>query len=538
MTAGWMVALVVVALGVTREGAVAGSLDDIFVVLHEARGWAAHFGALPQVLESDSLGRPLVEGATSPADVLVKAVCLIAAPSADPLVVAGWVCFGWLAIGAFVVAWGAIAVGAGWRRGSVVAAGWACSLGLVDASSYRLEGALFAAVWASLLIAATMRRKRMSLLLAAVLCAVRPEGVILGPATALWAHRESLRPSVAALCLGTAAPVVCGRLVVFGGWAPQSFVAKSSDDRLLEVQDGILYLDAALRTPAGIALVVLFAAGLWGLWSQRSTASEELPGKSVHQGLLALAAVAAAVLVVSGGDGYSGTRLALPLAAPIWISAAVPASGTAALQRVSIGFALALQIFALQAPGGRWRWAGAGPVELAQSTVERLIAGPVGMEAFEGDEHVLRAVNDGLAGETLAHRHAQRFRWFSPETKILDLTGLTSREVGALPAPGRVSFGRDAIDYAIDCRVGALFLDVLRSRPSSFAGESPSILADPDEALRFLGPPPLDHALAARLAASYVTASTRHSATGGWFNLLVRRDLAPRFESSGFLIGR
>ena len=156
----WLLALAVLAIGVTREGAVAGSLDDLFVVLHEARGWAAHIGALPQALEGDAIGRPTVEGATSPADVLVKAICLVVAPSADPLVIAGWVCFGWLAVGALVVAWGAAALGAGRGARADRHRGVVLLLGLIEASSYRLEGALFAVVWASLLISAATRRAR------------------------------------------------------------------------------------------------------------------------------------------------------------------------------------------------------------------------------------------------------------------------------------------------------------------------------------------------------------------------------------------
>lgn len=533
----WLLALAVLAIGVTREGAVAGSLDDLFVVLHEARGWAAHIGVLPQALEGDAIGRPTVEGATSPADVLVKAICLVVAPSADPLVIAGWVCFGWLAVGALVVAWGAAALGAGRGRVLIVTAGWCCSLGLIEASSYRLEGALFAAVWASLLISAATRRARSSLLLAVAICAVRPEGFVLGPAAALWAHRGSLRLSVVAMCLATAAPVLCGRLLAFGAWAPQSFVAKSSDDRVLEVQDGLGYLDAALRTPAGLALILLVASGLWCLWRARATRPEEASGECVRPGLMALAGLAAAVLVASGGDGYAGARLALPLATPIWLAAAVPAAGGSIVLRTSVGLAFALQFLVVLNPAGQLRWPGVGPIELLHSTGQRLLAGPSGLEAFEGDEGVFRAVHDSLDGETLAHRHAQRFRWFSPETKILDLTGLTSREVGALPAPGRVTFGRDAIAHGVDQGVGAFFLDVLRARPAPLAGQSLLVLADASAAMRFLGPPPLEHRLATRLSEFYVPASIPHPGAEGWFSLLVRRDLAARFEASGFLVG-
>ena len=530
----WLLALSVLAVAVTREGLMAGSLDDVFVVLHEARGWAAHVGALPDTLAHEGLGRPAVEGATSPADVLVKMISMVVAPSADPLVVAGWVCLGWLATGALVIAHGAVALGAGRIRVAVVAAGWACSLGLVEATSYRLEGALFAVAWAALLLAAARERRRTALVLSVLLCAVRPEGLVLGPAAALCAHRNALSATVVARCVSSAAPVLGARLIAFGTWAPQSYRAKSSDDRWLELQDGLGYLDASLRTPAGAALLVLAAGILWSLWVGREVEGVQRSSDRMRCSLLSLAGLAAVLLAVSGGDGYAGSRLALPLAAPVWIAAAVPAVAGVGVQRVCLGLAMCLQLVGLQVSAGEPGGEGVRPLELARSTVHRLRAGPSGLEAFEGDEEVLRATADALGGETLAHRHAQRFRWFDPGLKILDLTGLTSKEVGGLPAPHRVTFGRDAIEYAIDERVGALHLDVLRARPAPLAGESPTVLADELRALRFVGPPPLGEAVAARLAEQYVCASYPHTRAAGWFNLLVRRDLAGRFEAAGF----
>lgn len=532
--AAWLLALSVLAVAVTREGLMAGSLDDVFVVLHEARGWAAHIGLLPDTMADEGLGRPTVEGATSPADVVVKMISMVLAPSADPLVVAGWVCLGWLAMGALVIAHGAVALGAGRLQAAAVAAGWACSLGLVEAASYRLEGALFAAVWGALLVAAARERRNTALVLSVLLCAVRPEGFVLGPAAALCAHRSSPSAIVVARCVSSAAPVLGARLIAFGSWAPQSYRAKSSDDRWLEFQDGLGYLDASLRTPAGAALLVLAAGVLWSLWVGRAAQGGPRSSDRLRCSLLSITSLAAVILVLSGGDGYAGSRLALPLAAPVWIAASVPAFSGVTVQRVCLGLALCLQIVGLQPSVGEPRREGLESLNLAWSTVNRLRAGPSGLEAFEGDQEVLRAAAEALGRETLAHRHAQRFRWFSPGLHILDLTGLTSKEVGDLPAPHRVTFGRDAIAYAIDERVGALHLDVLRARPSPLAGESPKVLADEMHALRFVGPPPLGGDVAARLAEQYVCASYLHPGAAGWFNLLVRKDLVGRFEAAGF----
>lgn len=533
----WILALAVLAVGVTREAAVAGSLDDVFVVLHEARGWGAHLGVLPQSLGAEGLGRPLVEGATSPADVLVKMISLVVAPSADPLVVAGWVCLAWLSLGAFVISRGAVALGAGWSRAAIVTMGWASSLGLVEAASYRLEGALFAATWTALLIASALERRRTALVLALLLGAVRPEGLVLGPAAALWCHRSSLGRLVVARCIATAVPTLAFRLLAFGTWAPQSYFAKSSDSRLLEIQDGLSYLDAALRTPAGLATLLLGSGALWALWVGRPSDGQERSQRRVRSGLIGLSALAAVILVLSGGDGYAGSRLAVPLAGPIWISASLPAPGAVVAQRTCLAFALGLQLIGLHGAADGGRWKGAGAFEVARTTVERMRSGPSGLEAFEGDQEILRVVAEALDGETLAHRHAQRFRWFSPDLAILDLTGLTSAAVSRLPAPHRVTFGRDAIAFALDEQVGAFHLDVLRARSAPIAAESPLVLADGERALKFVGPPALEVELAARLAEGYVGASRRHPGAAGWFNILVRRDLAARFASEGFRVG-
>lgn len=537
--AAWMAAVLVLMVGVTREGAIAGSLDDVFVVLHEARGWAASLGVLPAELDGPGLVRPAVEGSTSAVDTGVKLVGLVLAPEADPLALAGWTGLLWMVAGAGLMVLGARVAGSGPWLTAAVAVGWASSLGLVEAAGYRLEGPLFALVWTALLVAALGRRVRGAFLLAVLLAAVRPEGLVLGPAAALWARRGRPRLQGVGFAACSVLPILALRLALFGSWAPQSYRAKSSDSRVLELLDGLGYLDGALRTPAGVALLLLTICLLWSLWIARDGRGLRRLAVDTRAGLLGLGGLAAAVLIASGGDGYVGARLALPLAAPLWLAVSIPARAFQAriAQRAAVSAALCLQLLGTLAPGAGWSPPDLDPLRVAREAWGGLRAGPSGMEAFSGDAEVLAAAEQALAGETLAHRHAQRFRWFAPELEILDLTGLTSAEVGSLPAPGRVTFGRDAIDHALSQRVGALHLDVERARPRAQADHPATVLADPTRALWFVGPPRLDESLAAALDRDYVGASLAHPGAAGWFNLLVRRDLAQRFRDAGFRVG-
>ncbi|MEM9382306.1 MAG: hypothetical protein AAGB93_20295, partial [Planctomycetota bacterium] len=167
-----------------------------------------------------------------------------------------------------------------------------------------------------------------------------------------------------------------------------------------------------------------------------------------------------------------------------------------------------------------------------------LRAGPTGLEAFEGDARALSAVHEALGDEVFAHRHVQRYRWFEPGAAVLDLTGLTDAEVARRPAPGPVRFGRDAVDLALDRRVGALHLDPLRARPAALAAADPlRALSDPSVAPAFGGPPYLDPELARRVAVDYRGASLALPEAGGFFNLFVRTDLADRFRAAGFSVG-
>ncbi|MEM9802072.1 MAG: hypothetical protein AAGA20_17240 [Planctomycetota bacterium] len=521
-------------LGIALAGAVAavvglaavawaeppGSLDDLFVVLADARAW------LGGDERSGPLPRPEVESSTSPLDVGAKALTLIACGSGDAVRATGWIQLILVALLAFLAA--AAAGGSATHR-ALFACGVVLAPGVAEAAAFRLEGPLFAVLWIACVDAVLRGRARATLALSLGAMLARPEGMLLAP-LACWLaagsdRRRAARFALGALALGGLITAV--RLALFGDPLPNTFYAKSAESRLLELQDGLQYLGAALAgSPEGLGLTLLAAVST-GLVVMRRGATGVEPARRA----LVLAAAAAVIVVVSGGDAYAGARLVLPVGIPVWLAAARlrPLAGRVVLPAAAASLALQL--------------VGALPAAHAATAFERLrlavVGGPIGLDAFEGDERVFDAVAAALGTETLAHRHLQRFRWFEPSAEILDLTGLTDREVARRPTPGPVRFGRDAVDLALDRRVGAIHLDPLRARSGALAEvDLVAALSDPAVAPRYGGPPYLPLDLARSLADVYCAASLPHPDAGGSFNLLVRRDLAERFEAQGFAVAR
>ena len=104
---------------------------------------------------------------------------------------------------------------------------------------------------------------------------------------------------------------------------------------------------------------------------------------------------------------------------------------------------------------------------------------------YIGTEHVLLGlVKEGSGvGANVLKRLPIDLRKVRIEVEKLVKAGPEMVTLGKLPLPPRA---KKVIEYAIDERVGALHLDVLRARPAPLAGESPTVLADELRALRFV----------------------------------------------------
>lgn len=498
-------------------------------------------------------GASLVEGSTSLLDWSLKGALLRALPAWDPLRMAGWLGLAWLVLGVTVAA----LAGARWSGSKVVGAGVGClvalSPGLTESAAYLLEGPLFACLWLLALVAAAERRLWRCWVWSLLLAAARPEGLALAPCLMAWAGRGEVRgepvrwrKSVAWAAAGALAAgiVTLTRHAVYGDWLPNTYYAKSSGSRWLEFQDGLRYVldvlwQGSSPTAAALALgaAVLIVIGRSWRGSSFELGGAECRGTAV--GLLAFAGLYAAGVIWSGGDSYLGARLFMPIGLATWL--ALGASLRGATSTVT-ALALAVPSMALVAPffGDSGSLHSVPLQKVLPRTVDALSAGPVGMEAFAGDREVFAEIADALGPHgVFAHLHTQRYRWFQPNAPVLDLTGLTDREVARRPAEGPVRFGRAAVALALEREVGAIHLDPLRGRASALvdALDLAGALSDPGVAGRYLGEPYLESALAQRLASDYVAASRRLPDGAGYFNLLVRRDMADSFRAKGFRLG-
>jgi len=529
----------------------AGSLDDVFVVLAEAR----------RLVSTSDLGAegPTVESWTSPADLLGKMALLVVWPGADPLRAAGWLALAELAI--FVGASVALlaALGGGGVRCTIAAFGLISVPGLLEGAAYRLEGPLFGLVWMLAATAAMRRRFRGALGWGALLAWIRPEGMALGLAAAWLARpspagpleegltsghvagegrsgtslREPLRGrrwTLAVSALLIVVPVTAFRRTVYGAWLPNTYHAKRSDSLAQEWMDGAEYAAQLVAGSGGLALVTLAVIAALRFGAARREG--HLEGAHIQRVALWLAGLSLAALVASGGDSYEGARLALPIGVPLWLGFAAPRGFGRPARFAQVLLGLGAAALALQS------WALIGGSVSAETVRMRLSAarsGPAGMEVFAPERPALRAATLALDGEAFGHRHLQRLRWFCPDASVLDLTGLTDRSIARLPAPGQVKFGRDAVEEALRRRAGALHLDPVGVRPLSITEvDLLPALASPTVAPNFGGPPYLDRDTAARVAAAYFGAS--FAVPGGFVNLLVRQDLAPRFVEQGFTV--
>jgi len=157
---------------------------------------------------------------------------------------------------------------------------------------------------------------------------------------------------------------------------------------------------------------------------------------------------------------------------------------------------------------------------------------------FEPQRFLAQRLERALAGEVVAHRHNQALKYFAPQLSVMDLTGITQPSIARLPAPGPVSFGRQALQPALEAHVGAIHLDpaIWRHEPASVHDLS-DLSGNPSAWNRLLGGEPLPIACLSRLKQRYRCASLGGVAgPETWANLLVREDLAGSFRRAGFQV--
>lgn len=542
----WLVfALLAVGLAAAWRLAVpnpGGTFDDAFILLVYAR----HFAATGQFFYQLADGH--LDGFTSFLDLLLKGSLIRLFPG-DPIFVVWAVTVAlFLAIAATAAALAALFTRS--KAGShgalillfALLAATSNSVGV--GSRFLLETPLYVLLCIALVgrfVAWRLPATRGELLcFTLLLCALplaRPEGLPLALgilAVFLLGQRRRLSllelAGPAGLFLVGMALYYRWRLGYFGAWAPNTYYAKSSSQRMNELRDGVRYVATYSATLGLPAMAWLLCAPLW----LRRLPTAELRWRGAAVQLLALLAVA--VVVVSGGDCYGGGRLLAPAIALSWLTLllAVTAPLPPAQQRWPRRFLfamLAVQLAELIAVPAYVL--ATDPHLLARTLREEW---PLSLQSFACDREIAAQLKQVAESEVVGQTDYQRLKFFADELTVLDLTGLNDRSIAHESEPLPVAWGKFSYGRTL-ARAPALLVLGHEVRPSAQPMSSWSIqglAADPQRCEAFIGYP-IEPAWTDALAARYVTASLR--ACGGYFNLLVRRDRAETFRSRGLLIG-
>ncbi len=513
-----------------------GNIDDAFIVLVYAR----HF------LDSGkfywNLADGFLDGFTSLLDVLVKALAIDFFP-ADPIfTISMLTCLLFAAIVATAIA---ITIHAHTRQPASRILAMALLAGLAvgstpslaESAAYLLEGPLFVLVtlWASwsclqlnsrswpILLAET------SFLVATSLA--RPEGIplALGLATvASWTRKNlsvTRRLMPPALLLGTIIGYVAWHWSLFGTVAPNTYFAKTSSSRWLEILDGLRYVGAYARMESGLgALKLLLIVGVplllfFPVWKDHH-------GR-VQVGILAFIALGSlAMVVVSGGDCYRGSRLlVLPLLF-LPTTLIVAAARMNRLRFLPIALLVILTIGQIAQSALVWE----------NSSARNRIAWPHGLEKdFWCDQEISSKLARIVGEGPVAQSDYQRLKFFADSIQVIDLVGLNNREIAHQLWDSPVLYGkyklRNGIETAAPIWIYGKILKITSVPMTQFPMDA--VLRDAAVASIFIGylANPQN---AKQMSKIYTPASIQ--ACGGYFNLLVQRDQARFYSEKGLLL--
>ena len=526
--------LVVFASLGSFAGATASNIDDAFILMVYVRHLLAR-GALDW-----NAGAGAVDGFTSVLDLLLKSLA-VALTGGDIVRTTFWVTLALhVAVGLLAMALThfllresrpAIRVAGATLGGVLLGA----TPALADGASYLLETPLYVALGLALIGAVVALERwtppRLAALVALAFLAflARPEGLALGGWALLAATVQSGRRAAAmtwTAFLALVATYFAWHWHHFGHLAPNTYYAKTSASRGNEIRDGWHYLAAYLHEGPGLLAIVAMLAGMVAVASKGWS-----PERRARQLFLVLAALGAtAEIVYAGGDCYSGGRfLALPavLATASVAHAAIFAPGRirqGALAVVAMVAMVELSL-ALGHPLARLRFARA--------------QWPMTIEQFSCELPLAQRLRQANAGGAVAQTDFQRLKYFDDALQVIDLHGLSDMAIAHQPVSEPVVWGKFDPATVVERRPevwiwGNAFLG---SEPMS-AYPMRRLLDDDGLQERFAGYTGRERArgaIADAIATSYVPASTR--LCEGYFNLLVRSDVASRYAAAGFVVG-
>lgn len=407
----------------------------------------------------------------------------------------------------------------------------ASSPDLADASAYLLETPLVLLVALSAVATVALAREsattKITLAVAALLCTLalsRPEAALAALALALiWARGDGASAAISRttrwLPLAATTTLLGAHLAfrwgVFGELAPNTFYAKSSASRWLEMEDGLRYVGAFATRPAGVLLIGALVGG--AVLVPRG--SERWFERAEHRERALVCWVTSALwvgaVVVGGGDCYAGGRFLVVPAALAMVGLGFAWAGLRRTPSAYVGGAL-IALLALQL---------SGLASGADARLLRLSEWPPSDASYGCDRELVRVVTGAWPDAVVAQSDFQRFKYFSDRTRVLDLHGLNDRALAHVVVDGPVRHGKYDPSRAARTDADVWIWGYLYWQERPLAEHSlAEVLADPGLAQQFSGYPERPDAEArARMLARFTTASV--PACGGYYNFLVRQDL-------------
>ena len=369
---------------------------------------------------------------------------------------------------------------------------------------------------------------------AAGLALTRPEGMLIGLVAVFvyaYEHRQTLAPKLllipAGLFAGSVAALLLFRRLYFGYWAPNTYYAKSSSSRWVEIQDGVLYLVQAGDSFYGIILLGLAVFGgllLTQSWWKSQTA------RRVARVCALMASAAILTTVLGGGDSYDNTRfVALPFTLSL-VLVVVGITGLRGIHRaVAINVLAAMTLLQCVEMFDRF-----------ENSIKRMSRWPHDLSHYQCDRQFSRWLAVAAPDLDIAQSDFQRLKVFAESLRVVDLRGLNDEAIAHLELNDSVRWGK--FDHALAVKINPPIW-IWGRHPYTkepMANHAMEALLGERELIDYFTdwpdlPVPIFTAAGARMVDSYLPVSVK--VCQGYYNLLVHKNLARRLRESGALVG-
>lgn len=420
-----------------------GSLDDAFIVLTYAKNLAEQGCLCYSATSTD------VDGFTSLLDVLIKATFILSL-RLDPFFLSWLATLIYLASAIALLAFyftSRSQISLGYFNAALLTIAVAVSEPVRQSAAFQLEGPLFLVVLLSLInyvgTASTTSQRSpwvggLLLLLAAL---VRPEGVVLWilplaiVISSSWTRSRSLLLSMLAIAAFGYLAYLAWHIHRFGVPFPNTFYAKRSDVFYYELLDGLRYLARYLGSAGGMLIAAILSINLIAIGIAFSRS------KTCHPLALPLICVILSSLIVavlSGGDGYPGSRLLLiPVCSTLVLTGVALASDSPPSTR-GIILSLLIAFTTLQV-------AEPARIVILNPQVRNSPSRdwPSRLELLDCERQFVRYLASNYGGTIrIGFTDFQRIRLLDETLQVVDYSGLNSKEIAHRNAPRPVLFSK------------------------------------------------------------------------------------------------